>query len=209
MLREPVAGLRRADVVVLSRADLIEPDQREAIWRVVRRHAAEATLVEAVHAPCSLFSANGEESPIASIQDKPVAAFCGLGNPAGFRRTLEQCGCRATGFREFPDHHRYDDGELNDLSNWATSLDASAVLCTRQGPGEIDRDRLGIVLCGPCASSCNSYPAATHSSSRWRRQPPRPNTYSTSTLSGRSRSTTNQNIPSFLLWRPSRLRFRK
>ena len=49
MLREPVSGLRRADAVVLSRADLIEPAEREAIWRVVRRYAPASICVEAAH----------------------------------------------------------------------------------------------------------------------------------------------------------------
>ena len=35
-LREPIEGLRRADAVVLSRADLLDPSQREDIWRTVR-----------------------------------------------------------------------------------------------------------------------------------------------------------------------------
>lgn len=132
MLREPVSGLRRADAVVLSRADLIEPAKREAIWRIVRCHAPDAVFVEAAHAPQALISAAG-----------PVAAFCGLGNPAGFRHTLEQCGCRVVGFREFPDHHRYTPEDEDSLSQWAEELDVSAVLCTCKDLVKISRDRLG------------------------------------------------------------------
>ncbi len=38
-LREPLAGLRRADAVVLSRADLLDSSEREEIWQTVRAHA--------------------------------------------------------------------------------------------------------------------------------------------------------------------------
>lgn len=143
MLREPLSGLRRAGVVVLARADLIEPAERESIWQVVRRHAPGAARVEASHSPQSLLSGNGEETSIESIRDKSAAAFCGIGNPDGFRRTLERCGCRVVGFREFPDHHRYTAEDLESLSRWAAELDASAVLCTCKDLVKIARERLG------------------------------------------------------------------
>ncbi len=40
------------------------------------------------------------------------SAFCGIGNPASFRFTLEQCGIELTEFRVFPDHHHYLPGDL-------------------------------------------------------------------------------------------------
>ncbi len=174
MLREPVSGLRRADAVVLSRADLIEPAEREAIWRVVRRYAPAAIRVEAAHAPRTLISTAGKggpekgtgtfcaqhpegrsgkrclspfpalkETPIDSLRDESIAAFCGLGNPAGFRHTLEQCGCRVVAFREFPDHHRYTAEDVESLARWAEGLGATAVLCTCKDLVKIARDRLG------------------------------------------------------------------
>ncbi|MBN1395388.1 MAG: tetraacyldisaccharide 4'-kinase, partial [Pirellulales bacterium] len=72
-----------------------------------------------------------------------AAAFCGLGNPAGFRRTLERCGCRPAGFREFPDHHRYTDADLDDLARWAEGLNVSVLLCTCKDIVKIERDNLG------------------------------------------------------------------
>ena len=169
MLREPVSGLRRADAVVLSRADLIEPSGREAIWRIVRHHAPDAVCAEATHAPQALISAGAgkgvrnllcDDQRCASVPASgpfrqkvpdtfsgpfsgPVAAFCGLGNPAGFRYTLEQCGCRVVGFREFPDHHRYTPEDEDSLARWAEELDVSAVLCTCKDLMKISRDRLG------------------------------------------------------------------
>lgn len=157
MLREPVSGLRRADAVVLSRADLIDPAEREAIWQIVRRHAPKAIHAEAIHAPCnkgcnkgvgSLLSSGataGLSSSSTPIQqsDNSVAAFCGIGNPAGFRHTVEQCGCTIVEFREFPDHHRYTPDDIESLARWANGLDVSAVLCTCKDFVKINRDRLG------------------------------------------------------------------
>jgi tetraacyldisaccharide 4'-kinase len=142
-LREPIEGLRRADVVVLSRADLLDPAQREEIWRTVRAHAPTAICAEAVHAPRSLISAGGERMPLDATWDQPVAALCGIGNPTGFRHTLEQCGCQTAGFREFPDHHRYTPRDVQRLARWADELEVSAVLCTCKDLVKLAVDRLG------------------------------------------------------------------
>ncbi len=110
LLREPVASLRRAGVVVLSRADLVDEDRRRAIRREAERGAGPIGLawVEARHAPIDLVDADGQTHPLSDLDGRAVLAFCGLGNPEGFRRTLEGLEVELRGFRAFPDHHPYD-----------------------------------------------------------------------------------------------------
>lgn len=142
-LREPIAGLRRADVVILSRADHLDEAARAAVWHTVDRYAPQALRAEAVHAPWRLSSAGGVEISLDSVHGQSVVAFCGIGNPAGFRHTLDTCGCRLVGFREFPDHHAYSLADLDSLSAWARQLDASVVLCTGKDLAKLSADRLG------------------------------------------------------------------
>ncbi len=142
-LREPVEGLRRADVVVLSRADLLDAAGREALWQTIRRHAPQAVGAEVIHAPRRLISAAGAEMPLEAVRGQPVAAFCGIGNPAGFRHTLETCGCRLLGFRAFSDHHRYTPAELEQLSDWAKGLGASMLVCTGKDLVKLSADHFG------------------------------------------------------------------
>lgn len=142
-LREPMAGLRRADVVALSRADMLEPPQREEIWRTVRRLAPRAAHIEVTHAAQTLISSSGEEQPLESLRCRPVAAFCGIGNPAAFRHTLDTCGYLVADFREFPDHHPYDRADIESLTRWAGGLDVAAVLCTQKDLVKLGIDRLG------------------------------------------------------------------
>ncbi len=122
-LREPLAGLRRARVVVLSRADLVEPERRREIEREVRRYTPDAVWAEARHVPLSLRSADGHEEPLEHLRGQPVAAFSGIGNPAGFRRTLDDCGFRTVAFREFPDHHAYARADIESLGAWLRGLE--------------------------------------------------------------------------------------
>jgi tetraacyldisaccharide 4'-kinase len=96
-LREPLSGLRRADIVVLSRADVLIPEERENVWETVRRFAPKACCAETVQVPRSLLDYHGREEPLESLRGRPVAAFCGIGNPAGFRHTLGQERARDEG----------------------------------------------------------------------------------------------------------------
>ncbi len=142
-LREPFGALRRADVVVLSRADMLEPARREDVWDRVRRAAPRAVCAEAAHVPVGLRSASGATAPLDVLPDQPSAAFCGIGNPAGFRHTLERSGVRPAGWRLFPDHHQYTRDDVQSLAAWAERLEAAAVVCTHKDLVKIGADRLG------------------------------------------------------------------
>jgi tetraacyldisaccharide 4'-kinase len=143
LLREPVSGLKRADVVVLSRADMVRPERRAQIRQQVLRYAPQTAWVEVRHAPERWRSASGAEQPVEALAGQPVGAFCGLGNPTGFRHTLRECGSRVQAFREFPDHHLYDRSDVESLLDWAAKLDVAAVVCTHKDLVKLELDCLG------------------------------------------------------------------
>lgn len=142
-LREPVASLRRAHYVVLSRAGAIEPAVREAIRRRVAAIAPRAAWAEVDHVPQTLQNSSGQQQPIASLAGRPVAAFCGIGNPAGFLHTLRSCGYRVIAFREFADHWGYSRADADALAAWAANLKVDAVVCTHKDLVKLKADRLG------------------------------------------------------------------
>lgn len=142
-LREPPEGLRRADAVILSRADDVPPDQHETIRQTVAGLAPRAAWAEVVHAPQALCNTRGQRAAAASLADSPVAAFCGVGNPAGFRKTLEKLGYQVIAFREFADHYRYTKADVASLIAWTHRLDIAAVVCTSKDLVKLGIDRLG------------------------------------------------------------------
>ena len=142
-LREPVEGLRRADVVALSRADLLDEPAGPNCGGLSTPTLRRRCVAEMVHAPRTLLSATANKCRSDSLRGQSVAAFCGIGNPAGFRHTLAACGCRIAAFREFPDHHRYTPADRDSLAAWAERLDVSAVLCTRKDLVKLSVDNLG------------------------------------------------------------------
>lgn len=142
-LREPLDGLARADVVVLSRADMLEANERNDIRERVAQLAPEAVWCEVVHRPQSLLNVNGEREPLSSLAGKRVAAFCGIGNPAGFRHTLETLDYKVALWREFADHYHYTAEDVGALREWAAKADAA--VCTRKDLVKLQNEKLGDV----------------------------------------------------------------
>ena len=130
-LRESVRGLSRADVVVLSRSDAVDAATREAIRDRAAAWAPKADWLETSHRPQGLYNWSRGAAPLDDGGAR-VAAFCGIGNPAGFRHTLRAAGYEVVAFREFPDHFAYDRASVAELERWSTALDVDRVVCTHK-----------------------------------------------------------------------------
>jgi tetraacyldisaccharide 4'-kinase len=142
-LREPIAGLRRAGVVCLSRSNLLEEPGRLAIRQRVAELAPHAAWCEAAHAPHGLLNSGGQSQPLSALSGRHVAAFCGIGNPAAFRYSLQTAGCSIVSWREFPDHHRYTDADQAVIKNVAAASDAEFVVCTHKDLVKLPNEKLG------------------------------------------------------------------
>jgi tetraacyldisaccharide 4'-kinase len=130
MLREPLAGLARADVVVLSRADMLDRAARAEIRQRVATLSPRAGWCEVEHHVAALVNSSGQRVGTNVLASKRVAGFCGIGNPAGFRHTLGTLGCEVVAWREFPDHHNYTREDVASLSQWGQQADV--LVCTRK-----------------------------------------------------------------------------
>jgi tetraacyldisaccharide 4'-kinase len=142
-LREPIEGLQRAHIAVLTRADMISEAERQKIRKTVEQHCPSIVWASCRHAPQKLLSSSGAVEPIESLAGRRVAAFCGIGNPTGFRHTLRQCGCEVAGWREFADHHHYSETEVAELAQWAGASDCEIIVCTHKDLVKIAADSLG------------------------------------------------------------------
>ena len=155
-LREPLVGLARADVVVLSRADLVDEPRRTEIRDRLQPLAPRAFWIEVSHQPTKLIRdvadatsvevGTTQESSFDRLQqqlrEKNVAAFCGIGNPSGFQRTLEQCGAKIVAFRAFADHHAYSRDDIESIKNWIADHQPDLVICTHKDLVKIEIDEL-------------------------------------------------------------------
>jgi 3-deoxy-D-manno-octulosonic-acid transferase/tetraacyldisaccharide-1-P 4'-kinase len=70
--------------------------------------------------------------PLAPPPFGVAGAFCGLGNPRAFRRTLERLGVAPAAWFEFDDHHRYRPRELRSMAHQAAAAGATALVTTEK-----------------------------------------------------------------------------
>jgi tetraacyldisaccharide 4'-kinase len=130
-LREPQEALNRADVILITRSDLC--DTGPAVERAVRHWNGRAPIFRARFQPQAwVENRTGREFDLTAPPFARAGAFCGLGNPQSFRRTLESIGIIPAGWVQFGDHHRYRPKELRRVSDQMRSLGADAVVTTQK-----------------------------------------------------------------------------
>jgi tetraacyldisaccharide 4'-kinase len=132
LLREAPAGLRRAGAVILTRCDQLDSVERGRLREAIARLAPQAPVAEARHRPLHLVNGDHATAPLDWLRERPVAAFCGVGNPEAFRRTLAGLGADVRAFRVFPDHHAYTPSDREDLRAWAAQVPREGLLVTTQ-----------------------------------------------------------------------------
>jgi tetraacyldisaccharide 4'-kinase len=143
LLREPLRALRRAGVVVLSRADLVDGPTLASIRAGAERKAGPLRWVVTRHAPEGVIGHGVEPEAVGSLSGRSVVAFCGIGNPDGFFRTIGPLCGRVVDTRTFPDHHLYTAADVSDLTSWARSLGADLALTTQKDSVKLRAASLG------------------------------------------------------------------
>jgi tetraacyldisaccharide 4'-kinase len=145
LLREPTHGLRRAEVVVLTRSTAVDVTRRTAIRDAVVAARGGQPLVwaEAVHAAMALRTWSGRTSPLDELRGRRILAFAAIGNPAAFRQTLEATGAEVTSLVAFPDHHAYGIGDLERLAVRASAERVDLTVTTLKDLVKIRHDQVG------------------------------------------------------------------
>jgi len=120
-LREPLEGLARAGTIVITR---VEPGQDiSGIEHLLRRYNAQAPLFRSRVVPREWVDVeSGLALDLAGAKLGRVAAFCGLGSPRSFWRTLEELGIEVGLRQAFEDHHQYSLVELKRLAQHAADV---------------------------------------------------------------------------------------
>lgn len=152
-LREPLSALKRADVVLLSRADLVTEGVRTEIRHRVREIAPNILWGETAAVPIALVRFMGNDrydsQPFdrfrddASAGSAPFLPFCGIGNPEGFFRMMKMEKIPVADGLSFPDHARLTEDDLTLLVRQADEVRAAAFLTTMKDLVKLRRSKIG------------------------------------------------------------------
>jgi len=129
ILREPLKNLRRADLIVITRANLIEniEDLKSEIAKFTDAQIFIAenkieNLTDLEH-----FPSNPQSTQKGTIN---YLVFCALGNPQNFFEQLKRENFNLTAAETFPDHHFYTQKDISNLEAKAAETGANALLIT-------------------------------------------------------------------------------
>jgi tetraacyldisaccharide 4'-kinase len=131
-MREARSGLRRADCIVITRADQAA-DLHSLIDQVERvsDHRPLFTSQMVVRGIKQLAASLSERATLVGADlPTPVVAFCAIGNPGAFFKQLENAGCSPVAVFEFPDHHKYDQRDVDRLIARARKTGAQSLITT-------------------------------------------------------------------------------
>jgi tetraacyldisaccharide 4'-kinase len=146
-LREPLKGLARAGAFLITRTN--EVPNTKAIETVLRGYNATAPIFCAQTIPCKWRAADGSEFDpdrfADVVKDLRAIAFCGLGNPQAFWRTLKRIGTEPLACYEYDDHHQYTPSEILLLARHARDMGAGLLLTTAKDVVNLDREYAAVI----------------------------------------------------------------
>jgi len=130
-LREPLAALRRANLVVATGAE--RPEDAAAVVSAVDTHAPGVPVLTAVYTIAECWEANRMRPvSLAELAQKRVLAFAGIAAPRAFEETLRAGGVAVEQVLEFADHHWYAPAELATLEARAHDLGVEGLMTTEK-----------------------------------------------------------------------------
>jgi tetraacyldisaccharide 4'-kinase len=140
-MREPLTALRRADAFIITRA--VREREYGGIRNQLQAVNSRAPIFRAMVAP--LYWVNERTRQPGHPPEGPMAAFCGLANPASFWQTLKALRIEPVFTWAFGDHHGYKWTELQRFAAQARMRSASVLLTTEKDAANLP-DRAAEIL---------------------------------------------------------------
>ncbi len=127
-LRESPSGAARADCIVVTRADF-EQDL-DSLKKEIRRFNQESPIFMSIMKVSGITKLGSSFEEEVTSLPQPIAAFCGVGNPQSFFDQVRCAGLNLVFTQAFPDHHWYDQTEIESLCRKSRNSGAQSLITT-------------------------------------------------------------------------------
>jgi tetraacyldisaccharide 4'-kinase len=139
LLREPPRALNRADFLIVTRTNLVDPERLEEIRGRLAEVAPEIPVANCEVVPTVMRELGGNrELPARRLRRGRWGAFCGIGNPEGFGETLRRVGCEVEFLEVYPDHMSYDREGVTALLDRASRLECIGLVTTEKDAVKVE-----------------------------------------------------------------------
>lgn len=155
-LREPLSGIGRADIILLTKG----AHGKSEIMHEIARHNPGAPLFEASHEPshvriCSQARKIGcsphTREQLSWLAGRPLFAFCGIAEPDSFFKAIEDAGGIIRGRRSFSDHYAFGPGDVDEIMRGASECGAQWIITTEKDIMRLKANKK-IMEAGNCAA---------------------------------------------------------
>lgn len=123
-LREPLAAVRRAHMLILTKGGVHSDDAERALGRMVTSHYLPVFFANLK--PTALISSTQRqwrELPLGLLGGRRVVALSGVADPVPFYQFLQDWEAEVIEVIEFPDHHTYTQADWLALSHASQKCD--------------------------------------------------------------------------------------
>lgn len=126
-MREPLSALKRADIVIVTKADHAL-DTVAALQERVKTYNPTAVVACAIHEPASLRDElSGQSMALDRLAGVSIHLLSSIGDPEGFEQTVERLGATVISHRRFPDHAPYREADVRGCIGCVVTTEKDAV----------------------------------------------------------------------------------
>nr|ABV27384.1 tetraacyldisaccharide 4'-kinase [Chloracidobacterium thermophilum] len=141
-LREPLYALKRADAIVVTRAD--RSFDQDHLLGVLAACEVTAPVFFAYHDIVGVHELRTRRPQAQrSLVGVPIGAFSALGNPTIFEDDLANLGANLVFTRRFPDHHRYTTADIAALVADAKAAGVQRLVTTEKDAVKVEHFDFG------------------------------------------------------------------
>lgn len=130
VLREPITGAMRADIIVITNAQDVGKGRIESLKKEILAAVGAGKPSVTAGGRCTGFF--GIDGSRVSVPTGPAFAFCGIANPDRFEESLRNEGVTIAGRMTFADHHQYSQDDMSMIYREAEKLKATAIITTEK-----------------------------------------------------------------------------
>lgn len=131
-LREPLYGIKRADAVIITRAD--KPFDQGQTNAILKYFCGEKVPVMYVYSTIARLRhlASGDAYDTSEFVGWNAAIMCGIGNPHAFADDVLHTGMNIVAEDFFPDHYSFTQEDIERITRSARSVGADAIVTTEK-----------------------------------------------------------------------------
>jgi tetraacyldisaccharide 4'-kinase len=126
-LREPIKNINRSNAIVFTKTDNYTPPNMLAEFQSVFKGNS---IVSSIIPVLMRYDSSGYHKSLPSSE--VFFAFCGIGEPDSFFKSIKQLDIKSGGKRIFPDHQEYTKSVITELSAQIKSSNCTAIITTEK-----------------------------------------------------------------------------